>query len=129
MIPAIIVCHGCLGQNFLEALDGIWGNTEKIATVSNDGLSEEELEKMVEGKVLEFDGEALIFTDYFGGSCATACLSLVNMHDGLRLVSGVNLPILLYYLAHRHEMNIEDLVQGVIHRGQNAIRELTPPGL
>lgn len=129
MIPAVIICHGSLGEAFLQALGGIYGELTDVKAVSNTGLSAEALRRAVAESVSGFGGEAILFTDYFGGSCATACLAEIAEHSGLRLVSGVNLPILLYYLAHRHELGIEELVQGILHRGQSSVRELTAPSL
>jgi mannose/fructose-specific phosphotransferase system component IIA len=128
MIPAVIVCHGSLGEAYLQALSAIYGECSMLTAISNTGLSAEALDAAVAESVRGFD-QGILFTDYFGGSCATACLSEVNRHPGLRIVSGVNLPILLYYLAHRHELDIEALVRGILHRGQNSIRELVPPKL
>jgi PTS system mannose-specific IIA component/fructoselysine and glucoselysine-specific PTS system IIA component len=129
MIPALIVCHGKLGDAYLEALAGIYGETTGISALSNDGLSAAVLHAAVAERMAALGETGLVFTDYFGGSCATACLALLGGRPGLHLISGVNLPILLYYLAHRHELSAPALVRGIVHRGQNAIRELTPPSL
>ncbi len=129
MIPALIVCHGKLGEAFLAALAGIYGEPTGISALSNDGLSAEALDAAVGERMAALGETGLVFTDYFGGSCATACLARLAGRPGLHLISGVNLPILLYYLAHRHELSAPALVRGIIHRGQNAIRELTPPSL
>lgn len=129
MIPALIVCHGQLGEAFLAALAGIYGEVAGLASLSNDGHSAESLERTVEAAAAALGDEGLVFTDYFGGSCATACLAVIARRPGLRLISGVNLPILLYYIAHRHELDLEALARGVAHRGQNSVRELTPPTL
>ncbi len=129
MIPALIVCHGQLGQAFQEALAGIYGELDGIESLSNDGLSAAALEEAVIERIEAMGGRGVIFTDYFGGSCATACLGQLSKWPGLYLVSGVNLPTLLYYLAHRLELEPEALVRGIVHRGQNSVRELLPPGL
>lgn len=129
MIPALIVCHGQLGQAFKAALAGIYGELTDIEVLSNDGLSAQALENAVVERIEAMGGQGVIFTDYFGGSCATACLGQLSRWPGLYLVSGVNLPTLLYYLAHRHELEPKALVHGIVHRGQNSVRELLPPGL
>jgi len=125
MIPAVIVCHGTLGEAYLQALESIYGDRHGLTAVSNTGLSIEALEAEVQEAVAGCD-RGILFTDYFGGSCATACLAELGRHAGWRVVSGVNLPVLLYYLAHRHELDLEALVQGLLHRGRNSVRELVP---
>jgi len=129
MIPALIVCHGKLGEAYLEALAGIYGETSHMSALSNTDLSAPGLDAAVAEAVEALGDSGVIFTDYFGGSCATACLAQIVRRPGLHLISGVNLPTLLYYLAHRHELSAAALVRGIIHRGQNSIRELTPPSL
>ncbi len=129
MMRALIVCHGQLGQALLAALAGIFGRLEGVEALSNDGLSAEALAAAVEERVTAMDGQGVIFTDYFGGSCAAACLAQLAARPGLHLVSGVNLPSLIYYLTHRDDMAAEVLLRGIVHRGQNAVRELGPPGL
>ena len=129
MIPALVVCHGSLGEAYLDALGGIFGSFEELHVLSNTGLSAEALEAAISARLDIFGEKGLILTDYFGGSCATACLSAMRSRKGLRLVSGVNLPMLIYYMTHRKEMDMDAILPGVIHRGQNAIRELDLPGL
>lgn len=129
MMRALIVCHGQLGQALVAALTGIFGPVEGVEALSNDGLSAEALAEAVEKKVEAMGDRGVIFTDYFGGSCAAACLAQLAERPELHLVSGVNLPGLIYYLTHREELAAEALVRGIVQRGQNAVRELGPPGL
>ena len=129
MIPALIVCHGGLGEALHRALEGIYGDVEGLVVQSNDGLSSIELEKALAMQLDGLGDEVLAFTDYFGGSCAAACLASARERGGIRVISGVNLPMLLYYIAHRQEMKITDILRGLVHRGQNSIRELKPPSL
>ncbi len=129
MVPALVICHGELGAAFMDALSGIFGPLDDFQVISNRGLSAEALENAVAAKLGEMGQEAIIFTDYFGGSCANASLSVLKGRPGFRVVSGVNLPMLIYYLTHRGEMDMDAILPGIINRGQNAIRELMPPGL
>ncbi|MBC8366078.1 hypothetical protein H8E52_01575 [bacterium] len=129
MVPALVICHGELGSAFMDALDGIFGPVDEFHVISNRGLSNEALEDAVRAKLGEIGRQALIFTDYFGGSCANASLTVLKGRPDYRVVSGVNLPMLIYYLTHRDEMDMAAILPGIINRGQNAIRELTPPGL
>ncbi|MDP6669754.1 MAG: hypothetical protein QF492_07610, partial [Candidatus Krumholzibacteria bacterium] len=93
------------------------------------GLSAADLEARVSELLDEMGEDTFLFTDYFGGSCASACLENARRRKNLPVVSGVNLPMLLYFLSHRKEMEARDLLKGLLNRGQNAIRELEPPSL
>ena len=129
MMRALIVCHGQLGQALVAALVGIFGPLEGVEALSNDGLSAEALTGAVGERVAAMGGRGVIFTDYFGGSCATACLAQLTTRPELHLVSGVNLPSLIYYLSNRDKLAADALLRGIVHRGQNSVRELGPPGL
>ena len=129
MHSALVVCHGELGAAFRDALEGVFGPIEGLGIISNTGLSAELLLDRVEESMDELGGAGLVFTDYFGGSCATACQAALRGRPGFRLVSGVNLPMLIYFFTHRQEMDLEELMKGALQRGQNAIRELSPPAL
>ncbi len=129
MVPALVICHGELGTAFMDALSSIFGSVEDFQVISNRGLSAEALEAAVDTKLGEMGDEGIIFTDYFGGSCANASLGVLKGRPGYRVVSGVNLPMLIYYLTHRGDMDMNAILPGIINRGQDAIRELMPPGL
>jgi len=129
MHSALVVCHGELGAAFQNAIACIFGDLDGFGVVGNAGLSAEALQGEVERSLDVLGDGGLVFTDYFGGSCATACQAALRSRPHFRLVSGVNLPMLIFFFTHRSEMSLEAILTGVIHRGQNAIRELTPPGL
>ena len=127
MIPAVIVCHGELGEALIRAVAGIYGDSSGIQAISNAGLSGEALSERVMLALEGLDGPVILLTDYFGGSCANACLAELGRKHDASLISGVNLPILLYYLAHREEMGVRELIAGMIDRGKGSVRELGPP--
>jgi len=129
MLPGLVVCHGDLGGAFLEALEGIFGRVTDFEFIGNRGRSADELLRVVSEAMDRLGSRGLVFTDYFGGSCATACVAALRGREGYRVVSGVNLPMLIYFLTHRDEMALDDILPGVIYRGRNAIRELLAPGL
>ncbi len=126
MIPAVIVSHGELGDAYMQALAGIYGETGWIESISNTGLSAAGLQEKVAEALDRAEGPVILLVDYFGGSCATACLEEQAKCSGAYLVSGVNLPILLYYLAHRGELSAPELVAGMVERGRSSVRELGP---
>ena len=74
---------------------------------------------------LEQDGDrpTLVLTDVFG---ATPCNVAQNLVDGneIKLLTGVNLPMLLRTVCYRHE-NVEALTQRALDGGTQGVIQLT----
>jgi mannose/fructose/sorbose-specific phosphotransferase system IIA component len=126
MITGIIVTHGNLAEELLETAKTIYGEFSDCVPISNVQKSPqalcEELEKLVDSQA-DSDG-ILILTDFFGGSCSHACLGVEQKHENVRLVTGVNLPILLAFLYRRNEVSFEKLPGELVERGIKSIQEL-----
>jgi mannose/fructose-specific phosphotransferase system component IIA len=126
MIKGIIVTHGNLAEELLETARTIYGDFSGCVPVSNAQKSpqalSEELENLVNSEV-DSDG-IVILTDFFGGSCSHACLGVEQNHKNVRLVTGVNLPMLLAFLYRRNEVSFEKLPGELVERGIKSIQEL-----
>ena len=124
MIGAVIVTHGRLAQELLEATERIVGPTEGIKAVSidwDDDVSEARLEIEKAVQSVDGDGRVLIFTDMFGGTPTNVSLSLLE-EDHVEIITGVNLPMLikLTSLQHSDEPLLEVAGQ-VRRRGQKSV--------
>lgn len=131
MVTGIIVTHGKLARELLETARTIYGDFSNCYAISNAQKSpralQEELEAIVESNS-ESDG-ILVLTDFFGGSCSHACLGVEQGHGNVRLVTGVNLPMLLAFLNKRDEIRFEKLAGELVERGLKSIRELNAESL
>jgi PTS system mannose-specific IIA component len=112
MVGVVITTHGNLASAFLEVAEAILGKQEALAAVgvmAQDGKKEisEHLVQAV-SRVRQQDG-VLILTGIFGESDYKMSLPLfANQH--VRVVTGLNLPMLFKVLTYRSKLNLEDLV-------------------
>jgi mannose/fructose-specific phosphotransferase system component IIA len=124
-IHGIIVTHAELAEALRQAVARVAGDASGITTVSNEGLSAEQLGQRIVAAVEELHGApCIVMVDLQGGSCATACM--VRLHDmpNVRVVSGVNLPMLADFVLRRGDHDIDALVERMLERGRRAVQEL-----
>jgi len=126
MVQGIIVTHGNLAEEFLETAKTIFGDFDGCYPVSNSRKSPQVLVQEIEEILdsINSDRPVLIFIDFWGGSCCHACLTVNQKRQNTRLITGVNLPMLLAFLNKRETVPIDALVDDLIVRGQNSVRVL-----
>jgi mannose PTS system EIIA component len=123
MIGVVIATHGHLASSFLEVAEDILGEQEAVAAVGvlpRDGAKEIKTH-LIEAvdDVQRADG-VLILTGIFGESdCQMSRILFAGQR--IRIVTGLNLPMLLKVLTHRSELNLEDLVACACEGGRSGI--------
>jgi len=131
MVTGIVVTHGNLAGELLATAKRIFGEFSDCYPVSNAKMSPqaltEELENLVQS-ANEAEG-VMILTDFFGGSCSHACLGVGRKYSRVRLVTGVNLPMLLAFLYRRNEVPFEKLPAELVERGLKSIQEFDAESL
>ncbi len=122
----LIVTHGALASALREAAARIAGDVAQLEIVSNDALSVEGLHESVAQAVDRLDAGqgGIIFTDLAGGSCAVACRMVLQRHPQVRLVTGINLPMLVDFVLRRGDLELDALVVRLVQRGQSSIQAL-----
>jgi mannose/fructose-specific phosphotransferase system component IIA len=97
-LRGVVVCHGSLGKALVEAAESISGVTGVLRPVSNSGCDRESLEQRVAEAV---DGRpAVVFVDLASGSCLFAVLKRMRALPGVKVVTGVNLAMLVDFVFH-----------------------------
>ncbi|MHB9028017.1 MAG: PTS sugar transporter subunit IIA [Candidatus Latescibacterota bacterium] len=120
MTLGIIVAHGNLGEAAMHALKGMYGEVERLESLSNEGLSTEELAEKI--RVLSgAAGESgiCLFVDAFGGSCWRAAKMARLPRSAL--VNGFNLPMLLSFVNKRNTVPFGELPSIMETDGKRAI--------
>lgn len=94
----VVVCHGGLAKALVEAAESISGVTGVLQAVSNSGCDREALERRVAEAL---DGRpAVVFTDLASGSCLLAVLKNFRGLPAVKIVTGVNLAMLVDFVFH-----------------------------
>lgn len=125
MLSGIIVTHAGLAESLRAAAARIAGDVSAIEVVSNEGLGAEPLLAEIRAAIERSPGtDVVVFTDMGGGSCTTAVQMLLRDFPRARLVTGVNLPMLVDFVLRRSELDLEAMVARLVQRGQISIQEL-----
>ena len=129
-IPALVVTHARLGEALLAAAATIAGPVEGVTALTNDGLSRDALVAAVGSRLAAFGTRGgLVFADVVGGSCAQAALTAAALvaPGPVRVLCGVNLPMLLDYLHNRTRLEPAALADHVLARGRASVQLLETP--
>lgn len=98
-LRGIVVCHGSLAAALVEAAEQITGLKNLLTPVSNSGCDRGSLEERISAAVGE--KPAVVFVDMAAGSCLIAVLRRLRERRDVRIVTGVNLAMLVDFLFHR----------------------------
>lgn len=117
------MAHADVGGSLVRAVESISGLRGALQAISNRGCTPSELQRRVEEAV---GGEpAVVFVDMASGSCAFAGRRVAAERDGVAVVTGVSLPMLLDFVFHR-DMRPEDLAERVVAKGRSAAEAVRP---
>jgi mannose/fructose-specific phosphotransferase system component IIA len=118
-LRGVVVCHGGLAKALVDAAESISGVTGVLLPVSNSGCDRDALETRVAEAV---DGRpAVVFVDLASGSCLFAVLKRLGALDGVKVVTGVNLAMLVDFVFHV-SLTPEAAAERAITAGTKAIR-------
>jgi mannose/fructose-specific phosphotransferase system component IIA len=118
-LRGVVAGHGSVAEALVQAVEQISGVTGALLPVSNADCDRGSLEEKIEAAI---DGHpALIFVDLAAGSCLFAALHRLKVHPDARVVTGVNLAMLLDFVFHR-DQSAEAAAERARQVGEQAIR-------
>ena len=124
MVGAVIVTHGLLARELLDAAERIVGRTEAIRAVSIDWDDDvADARQEIQAAINEVDAGAgvLIFTDMFGGTPTNVSLAFLAK-DQVEIITGVNLPMIIKLTSVQNsDASLLDIAQELRERGQTSI--------
>jgi PTS system mannose-specific IIA component len=120
MIGIVVVTHGQLASELVNAARTIVGDIPRIAAVSIGWTDDVTAARnAIAGALEEVGGEqALILTDMFGGTPTN--VSLPFLSPRVEIVTGVSLPMLIKLTTLR-EGPLADVARAVREQGKDAI--------
>jgi PTS system mannose-specific IIA component len=123
MVGLVVATHGRLAEELLRTAEGIVGPLEQCAAVSvaADVSMDEARARLGEAvRGVDAGDGVLVLTDMFGGTPAN--LALTFLDDGLEVVTGVNLPMVLKLATARAEgLTLAEAAELVTAHGQKNI--------
>jgi PTS system mannose-specific IIA component len=123
VIGVVVVTHGQLATELLNAAEAIVGDLPRFAAVSigwHDNMDDarEEIRQAIAR--LQGEGGVLLLTDMFGGTPTNLGLSFVEP-DRVEVVTGVNLPMLIKLTSLRSSQDLLAVARELRETGRNAI--------
>ena len=123
MIGGIIVSHGKLGEELLNALTIILGEAPNIEAISIGWYDDvEDSKKKINQSLKRVDQKirVVIFTDMFGGTPSNLSFSF-QKDDRVEIITGVNLPMLIKFVSLQRSNNLKEVARKVIEQGKKNI--------
>ncbi|HET6836931.1 MAG TPA: hypothetical protein VFH24_02745 [Gemmatimonadales bacterium] len=115
----VVVCHGTLAGALVQAAEQISGLQGVLVPVSNSGCDRETLEQRV---LTAVDGRpAVVFVDLASGSCSFAVLKRLRGEPSVKVVTGVNLAMLVDFVFHR-SLSPAEAASRAVAAGEKSIR-------
>ena len=123
MIGVVVVTHGQLATELVNAAEAIVGDLPQFAAVSigwHDDVDDarEEIKQAI-GRVQGPEG-VLILTDMFGGTPANLGLTFLEA-DRVEVITGVNLPMLIKLASLRRSSDLLAVAREMRDHGRSAI--------
>ncbi len=123
MIGGIIVSHGKLAEELLNALNIILGEVVNIDAISIGWYDDvEESKKKINQSLQAVNKKSgvLIFTDMFGGTPSNLSFSFIDDNQ-IEIITGVNLPMLIKFASLQRSNNLKDVAKKVVEQGKKNI--------
>ncbi len=97
MIGMVLVTHGRLAAEFIDALEHVVGAQENIAAVcigADDDMEQRRQDILASVAEVENGDGVVVLTDMFGGTPSNLAISVME-ETRVEVIAGINLPMLI----------------------------------
>jgi len=118
-LRGVVAGHGPLARALVEAAETISGVTGALTAVTNTGCDR----ALIEQRVVQAIGDspAIVFVDMPTGSCFFAAMQAARASARIKVVTGVNLAMLVDFVFHR-DLALPEAAERAARTGATAIR-------
>jgi mannose PTS system EIIA component len=123
MIGLVLVTHGRLAAEFITAMEHVVGPQEAVEGICIDADDDMEARRAdISAAIARVDrGKGvIILTDLFGGTPSNLAISLMKS-EGIEVIAGVNLPMLIRLEGARKVMSVRAAVAAAREAGRKYI--------
>ena len=123
MIGVVVVTHGQLATELVNAAETIVGDMPAFAAVSIGWHEDtEDARHEIEQAVVRVDkgSGVLILTDMFGGTPSNLAMTFL-VQGKLEVITGVNLPMLIKLSNQLEQGDLLNIARDIREQGRNAI--------
>ena len=124
MIGVVLVTHGRLGAEFIEALEHVVGEPQKnmaAVCIGPDDDMEKRRREIVDSVARADEGDGVVLlTDMFGGTPSNLAISVLDQ-GRVEVIAGVNLPMLIKLAGLRNSGSLATAVAEAQEAGRKYI--------
>jgi PTS system mannose-specific IIA component len=123
MIGLVLVTHGRLAHEFVVAMEHVVGPQEAVAAICIGADDDMEVRRNDIGEAIRASDRGagvIMLTDLFGGTPSNLAISLMKS-EGVEVIAGVNLPMLIRLESARRTMPIKAAVAAAREAGRKYI--------
>lgn len=124
MIGVLLFTHGPLGEALVKTLENIVGPQENIKCIAcnpHDDLEVKRKELNSGIDEVNTGHGVVILTDMFGGTPSNLAMSVLGLKQ-IEVIAGVNLPMFIELVEHRHSHTLPDVAQKAFDAGRKYIQ-------
>jgi len=129
MVGVLILTHGKLADGLKNSVEMIMGQNESFNTLGlyeGDDFSEFKENVLEHISLLDTGEGVLVLVDLFGASPYNSVMfnyqEIKNREKNVRLITGVNLPMVIEALNARNYMKLDQLYEEVMNMGISNIK-------
>lgn len=130
-VGILLITHGALGSELLRIANGIFGTCPARADalgIENDAPCDPLLEDAERRAASLDEGDGvLVLTDLYGSTPANLAVALGDRHDHIRVLAGINLPMLVRALSYAG-LDLDQLVDKALRGGREGVLRCGPCG-
>ena len=123
MIGLVLVTHGNLAAEFVNAMEHVVGRQDAVATVCiapHDDMEQRRKEIAEAIRGVDSGQGAIVLTDLFGGTPSNLAISLMKAGK-IEVIAGINLPMLIRLAGARKNMGLLPAVEAAREAGRSYI--------
>jgi PTS system mannose-specific IIA component len=123
MIGLVLVTHGRLAEELVNALEHVVGPQENVAAISigpDDDMELRRADIMKAADAADSGDGVVVLTDMFGGTPSNLAISILERAN-VEVLAGVNLPMLVKLASVRGETDLNDAVAKAADAGRKYI--------
>jgi PTS system mannose-specific IIA component len=123
MIGIVLVTHGNLGKEFLNAVVHVCGeqtDAYSIAIGPDDDMEQRREEILATARKADTGKGVILLTDMFGGTPSNLALSIIDKAR-IEVLAGINLPMLIKLASVRTKLTMGEAVLEAQEAGKKYI--------
>ncbi|MBC8268951.1 MAG: PTS sugar transporter subunit IIA [Rhodospirillaceae bacterium] len=123
MIGMVLVTHGRLADEFINALEHVVGAQEHVETVCigpDDDMEQRRKEILSSITKVDQGKGVILLTDMFGGTPSNLAISVIDKAN-VEVIAGINLPMLIKLVSVRKTETLMEVASSAQEAGRKYI--------